>query len=338
LASLAFGAVLGPEAPLIALGGGLAVLLLAPLPRPIPPEGVAIVAAAGSFAAISLIFGNPIIAAVLLLEIAGLGRDRIPLMLLPGLVAAAVGSLIYLGLGSWTGLSTTAYSIPPIHLPDYARPRVTDFLWTIPLAAVVAVGAVAIILAARRLHAAVARRPLLLIPLAGLAVAGLAIAFDAMTDRGIDEVLFSGQSSLPDLTADAAGWSAAALAALLLCKGVAWSISLSSFRGGPIFPSMLLGAAGGILAADLPGFALTPAVAVGIGAAVAAAIRLPLAAALLAVILTASSGPGATPLIIVGVAVAFLVAAAMDRTVRPAEPSVEARRPEAAAAPPPAGP
>jgi H+/Cl- antiporter ClcA len=37
LASLSFGAVLGPEAPLVALGAGLAVLLVAPMPRPIPP-------------------------------------------------------------------------------------------------------------------------------------------------------------------------------------------------------------------------------------------------------------------------------------------------------------
>ena len=176
---------------------------------------------------------------------------------------------------------------------------------------------------ARRLHPIVAARPLLLVPAAGLAVAGLAIAFAELTDRGADEVLFSGQESLPGLVQDAAGWSAAALAALLLFKGLAWSVSLASFRGGPIFPSMTLGGAAGILAAELPGVTLTPAVAVGIAAGVAAAIRLPLSATVLAVVLTAQSGAGSTPLVIVGVIVAFLTVRVADR---------------AAPAPAPAGP
>ena len=318
LASLGFGAVLGPEAPLIALGGGLAVWLASASRRPVPPEAMTIVAAAGAFAGISLIFGSPLIAAVLMLEIAGLGRERIPLVLLPGLIAAAIGSLVYIGLGSWSGLSTSAYSIDPIDLPEYARPTATDFLWTIPLAAAVAIGTLALVVAARRIHASVAVRPLLLIPAAGLVVAALAIAFAELTDRGADEVLFSGQETLPGLVAGAAGWSAAALAGLIAFKGLARAVSLAAFRGGPIFPSMTLGAAAGILAADLPGVALTPAVAVGIAAAVTAAIRLPLAATLLAVILTASSGAGSAPLIIVGVVAAFLTIQLADREPAPA--------------------
>ena len=91
--------MLGPEAPLVAIGGGLAVWLVALLPRDLPPEAMTIVGAAGGFAAISLIFGSPVIAAVLILEIAGLGRARAALLLLPGLLAAAVGSLVYIGLG-----------------------------------------------------------------------------------------------------------------------------------------------------------------------------------------------------------------------------------------------
>ncbi len=137
-------------------------------------------------------------------------------------------------------------------------------------------------------------------PAAGLAVAGLAIAFAELTDREVDEVLFSGQESLPPQVADAAGWSAGALAALLAFKGIAWSLSLAAFRGGPIFPALALGGAAGILASHLPGLTLTPAVSVGIAAAVAAAIRLPLAAVVLAAVLTASGAIGASPLIILG--------------------------------------
>ena len=63
----------------------------------------------------------------------------------------------------------------------------------------------------------------------------------------------------------ASTWSLTALALLIALKGLAWSISLSGFRGGPTFPGLLLGVAAGLLASHLPGFAMTPAVAVGWG-------------------------------------------------------------------------
>ena len=61
------------------------------------------------------------------------------------------------------------------------------------------------------------------------------------------------------------------------------------------------------MASRLPGFSLTPAVAVGMGAGIAAVLRLPLAAIVLATLLTANSGTGDEPLIIVGVVVAYLI-------------------------------
>ena len=52
LATLSLGAVLGPEAPLIAIGGGLGVLAVRLARRDAPPRTIAVVAAAGSFASI----------------------------------------------------------------------------------------------------------------------------------------------------------------------------------------------------------------------------------------------------------------------------------------------
>ena len=61
LATLAFGAVLGPEMPLIALGGGLAVLATRlARRRQVPEQGVRVLGAAGSFAAISTLLGSPL--------------------------------------------------------------------------------------------------------------------------------------------------------------------------------------------------------------------------------------------------------------------------------------
>jgi hypothetical protein len=153
----------------------------------------------------------------------------------------------------------------------------------------------------------VTTRPFVLVPLAGLAVSGLAIAFAETSGKGVNEVLFSGQDALPGLVSGAAGWSLSALALLVVFKGLAWAISLGSFRGGPTFPALFLGAAGGLMAAQLPGYSITPAVAVGIGAAVASVLRLPLSAVVLAALLTANSGAGALPLVIVGVVVAYVI-------------------------------
>src|SRR6476646_10527545 len=66
-ATLGFGAVLGPEAPLIAMGGGLAVYAVKLAKRDIPQRTVAVIAAAGSFAAIATVLGSPLLAAFLLM-------------------------------------------------------------------------------------------------------------------------------------------------------------------------------------------------------------------------------------------------------------------------------
>jgi chloride channel protein, CIC family len=99
LGSLAFGAVLGPEAPVIALGAiaALAVTGFAGL----ADRERTVLATAGSFSAISALFGGPIVAGVMMVESGvGLGAALIP-ALLPGFVAAAVGYLVFVGLGDW---------------------------------------------------------------------------------------------------------------------------------------------------------------------------------------------------------------------------------------------
>jgi H+/Cl- antiporter ClcA len=68
LATIASGLLLGPEAPLIAIGGGLAALTISLARRDTPPQALMVVAAAGSFAVLSFIFTSPLIAAVILIE------------------------------------------------------------------------------------------------------------------------------------------------------------------------------------------------------------------------------------------------------------------------------
>ena len=307
-AAVGLGTVLGPEAPLIALGAGLATVTIGLARRDAPPQVVTVMAAAGTFAAVSFLFQSPLLAAVLMIEVIGLGGPKLTLVLLPGLLASGIGSLVSLGMGSWTGLSTSAYALGSVEgLAKFARPDIADFGWTIALALAVALGCVLIVRFGRRLVGIVALRRFVLLPAAGLIVAGLAIAFQQATGKPFQEVLFSGQNSIPALVTKASTWSIGALALLIVFKGIAYSVSLGSFRGGPTFPGLFLGAVAGVMAGQLPGFSITPAIAVGMAAAIAAVLRLPLSAIVIAAVLTEGSGAGSEPLVIVGTIVAYMV-------------------------------
>ena len=194
LATLSLGAVLGPEAPLIALGAGLAVLAVHFSRRDMPAQTLAVVGAAGSFAAIATLFGSPLPAAFLLMEVVGVGGAMLDLALLPGLLAAGIGALIFVGLDAWTGFGTFSLAVP--NLPSYSHPDLAQFGWALLMAPVAAVLGVAIRRIALAIRPHVERRMVVLTPLVGLAVAGLAIAFAAGTGKSSSEVLFSGQSAL----------------------------------------------------------------------------------------------------------------------------------------------
>ncbi len=307
-ASIGLGLVVGPEAPLIALGSGLGVVTIRLIRRDAPPQVVTVLAAAGTFAAVSFLFESPVIAAVLMIEVIGLGGPRLTLVLLPGLLAAGIGSLVSVGMGSWTGLSTSAYALGTVEgLARFPRPDIADFGWTIALALAVALGCVLIVGGGRRTVGIVAARRFVLLPAAGLIVAALAIAFQQVSGKPFQEVLFSGQGSIAGLIGKAGTWSIGALLLLVLCKGIAYAISIGSFRGGPTFPAIFLGAVAGLMAGQLPGYAITPAVAVGLAAAIAAVLRLPLTAIVVSAVLTEGSGAGSEPLVIVGTVAAYLL-------------------------------
>ena len=75
-----------------------------------PQRALAVSGAAGSFAAVSTLVGNPLVAAFLLLEVAGggMGGALLGPLLMPGLLAAGIGTLVFVGLDSWTGFGTLA--------------------------------------------------------------------------------------------------------------------------------------------------------------------------------------------------------------------------------------
>jgi H+/Cl- antiporter ClcA len=304
LATLSLGAVLGPEAPLIALGGGLAVCFVRLIKRDAPAQLRTVLAGAGAFAAISTLFGSPILGAFLLMEMVGVAGASLELVLLPGLLAAGIGALIMVGLGDWSGLGTFSLVIP--HLPHFARPNVAEFGWAIVIGVAAAFAGTGIRWLALALRPHIEARLVPAMVAVGLVVAGLAVAFSEATGKSGSEVLFSGQSALPPLVLHSASFTAGALVLLVACKGLGYSLSMSCFRGGPVFPSLFLGAAGGMALSHLPGLPLVPAVAMGIGAMSAVMLRLPFTAVLLATLLLLSDGLAVMPLVIVAVIVAYI--------------------------------
>jgi len=64
IASLAFGAVRGPEGPLIALGSGVGMFAVST--SKVTGAGAQVLSTAGAFSAVSALFGGPIVAGALL--------------------------------------------------------------------------------------------------------------------------------------------------------------------------------------------------------------------------------------------------------------------------------
>jgi H+/Cl- antiporter ClcA len=316
LSALGLGLVLGPSMPVIALGAGLAVLAVRTARSDAPDHVVMVMSAAGSCASLAMVFGSPVISAVILIEAAGLGGPTLPLILLPALLAAGIGSLVYLGMGYLTGLSTSAYALNPLELPAMPQLTVVDVLWTLGVAALAAVITFAIVQLARRVAARVQPRPFRLVPLAGLLVAGLAITYAQVGDQTPLAVLFSGSRALNPVVDQAGTLTIGTLALLLACKGLAWGVSMGSFRGGPVFPAIFVGTVGGLLASHLPGFPEGAAVATVMAATIAAVLRLPLASVVIALTLTSSAGADATPLIIVAAAVSYITVDVLEGRTR----------------------
>ena len=150
-ATLSLGVVLGPEAPLIAIGSGMGVLAVHLVKRDAPEMASVVIGAAGSFAAISTLLGSPLAGAFLLMEAGGLGGAMMGVVLVPGLArrrhrVAHLRRPRRLDRDSGRSRSRCPTS-PPLGSPTGA-----EFLWAI------AIGVLAAI--ARHVHqAAGARAP-----------------------------------------------------------------------------------------------------------------------------------------------------------------------------------
>lgn len=309
LASLSFGAVLGPEGPLLAVGAAAGAVLM----RSKDEQVHQLAMAAGAVAAMGLILGNPLIVMILVLEGAVLkgspGGSRAMITIMPVLVALGFGYLIQVGVGDWGGFGESVLAVPG--LPAYPDLQLVDVAAGIPVAIIVAVLAVVAIGAGQVFRDRVHSGSLPALVVAALVIATAAVVVSSVTGQTVETVLFSGQSAIPEVLTIG---SVATLVAIAIGKTIAYAVSLGSgFRGGKIFPAVFLGVAVGVAASLLSdSLSMSALVAAGMAAGTAAVTRLPVTATLLAVLLSASAGLAVTTTAIVGAIVGVLVRVALD--------------------------
>ena len=211
-------------------------------------------------------------------------------------------------MGSLTGLSTSAYALGPLSLPHFARPTSSTSPGRSRWRVAVAVVAFVVVRArAGDLASSSRDRSCSCLP-SGLVVAGLAIAFSKTTDKGVNEVLFSGQDALPGLVAGAGTWSLGALALLIVFKGLAWAHLARQLPGRPDLPGDVprrgRGRPDGLAPARLRHDAGGRGRHRRRRSSRCCGCRCRRSCS--RVVLTSKAGPGPTPLIIVGVVVAYL--------------------------------
>ena len=308
LATLGLGLVLGPEAPLIALGLGLGAIAV----RLIRLEGTGaqLLVFAGAFAAVAALFGGPLIAAFLLFEVtAASGKipaQQIGRALLPGFVAAGTGALVFTGVAGWSGLHQTNLSIPslpPYESSAFHRPGLVPAHGCRRRRA-------------RRSHSppgawhrgAVGPRSCTAAHrLPGSPSARWRSSF---VRPPTGPSTSSSSRARPSCRLSSPRDQRAVLVLLVVTKGLAYALSLGAgFRGGPVFPAIAIGVAAAMVAADvLPGLHTTPAVAAGIAAGTTAVLRVPFTAVLLVSLLMGPSAFDVAPIAVLAAATGWLVA------------------------------
>jgi H+/Cl- antiporter ClcA len=204
------------------------------------------------------------------------------------------------------------------NLPAYDGTHVVDLLIAVAVGLTTAV-AIAVV---RRLATNVAGRgePRLGMPallLAGGLAVGLLAELADLLGANSQDVLFSGQSSVPDLLAQD---STKIVVILFVAKGLAYAVCLGcGFRGGPVFPALFIGVA--LATLTIVWFDVSPTLALAVGAAAgtAAMTRLLLTSMVFATLLVGTAGLDAIPAAVLAAASAWVTVAALERRFPPAE-------------------
>jgi H+/Cl- antiporter ClcA len=294
-ATLILGASLGPEAPTIVIGTTVGALLL----RKGSPTLVSLGMFLAGMAAIGSIFGNPFVAAFMVLEFIVIGMAPKELAM-PAFVALGAGYLVQVGWAAIPGFGIHPLSVPG--LPEYSQLHAGDLLAGFVLAIVVAVACLLTRGLGQKCAQVASAHPN--ITVAGAALVIGIVASVAAVGFGVnyEEILYSGQSGIPLVVGET---SLGVIVVILIARLLIYGMSLGSgFRGGPIFPACFAGVAFGVaLHLLIPSVSVSPMAAVGIAAASAVMTGLPFTSGLLGMLLIGGAGVAIAPFAIVGAVV-----------------------------------
>jgi len=313
LVSLVGGFSLGPEVPTGMIAGGAASAVAGRQDWDETTRKVTFGSAiAGAYGGL---FTSPFVAVMLILELAPPRRLVYLSLLAIEVVAAVAGFAVFFAVGGFADL------ISELSLPDYSL-QVWHFAVAVGIGGLGVVAGFAAALFAslfERLAAPFAQRVVLRGVVAGVALGLLAMA--------VPLTLFSGATTLPEATTQAASVGVGVLVVSAIAKIAAMTAAQSfGFIGGPIFPLVFAGGAvGAALHGVFPDVPLALAVTAGMAAVPAAVLPLPLTLGVLAIVIAGTSLELGAPVLTASVTAA-LVVQGLKRTSTPGTPKTEPAR------------
>ena len=294
LISLAVGASLGPEGPMLAVAASVGPWLALRSGRETLGQ---LFSQAGVGSIFAVLFGSPVASTLLGLEMLTVtGRD-LYVLLIPVLVASTAGFFVFRGV-----THGSLDSLADLDFPVYTSLEVRHVVAAIAIGAAGALAGLVLIAVFRAVDRAL--RPFDRSPVAKATLGGLGIGLVALVVG--KETLFSGEAELEQLLGEPGSKTVAALCLIVTGKVVATSLSLATgFRGGRIFPSVFIGGTVGLaLHEAFTSVPLAVAAAAGMAGTAVVILRLPVF-----VILFVSffGGPLLLPLIVVAAVTAYIL-------------------------------
>jgi H+/Cl- antiporter ClcA len=288
--SLIGGASLGPEKALGSMGGGVGTWIAKR--RTLDKEDSQVNVLSGMAGAYGGLLSSPVIAVMLILEVARPGGNRFAKTITSSIVSASVSFGIYFAIAGSVFLDI--YKVPQYRFEDW------QLLMAIPLGLFAALVVTVLVLFIQLSMRLFGRVPIILRATLGGLVFGIVGVALPLT-------LFTGSSQLTTVIHDAGTLGIGLVVAIVIAKIFTFAVSQSSgFIGGPIFPSLFIGGTAGVLVHDvIPSVPLGLAFTCVFAAVPGALVSAPFTVVLLAAFVTQVGALQTAP-VLIAVVTAFL--------------------------------
>jgi chloride channel protein, CIC family len=231
--SLMCGASLGPEKVLGTLGGGVGTWLVRR--RGLGGENAQVSALTGIAGIFGGLFSSPVIVVLLILEIARPGGRRFSKTLVTNIAAGSISFGIYFAIAGAVFLG--AYRIPPYGFEDW------QLLAAVPLGLFAA-----LVTTLTSGFTTLASHLFDRLEIPAIAKTTLGGVIFGIVGAALPLTMFSGGDQLSSMLKRAQTLGLGLCVTILLAKTLTYGISQGSgFVGGPIFPSLFIGGAAGIV-------------------------------------------------------------------------------------------